>query len=111
MAEAEEERGTALEVVGADGRKTRSEPERARGGAKKRLKQAAEKALDDNVPLVVTCLLTSIGQNHVTGAKMLIELADGPEDEDEALGDGYPSLAEVLWKELEDGEREPGNRE
>lgn len=111
MAEAEEQQGTALEVVGAEGAKARSDPENGRTGVRKRLQKAAEQTLDENMPKIMTCLVKNIEGNHLPSAKMLIDLADGPGDEDVASLEAHPSLAEVLWKELEDGELEPGNRE
>jgi MoaA/NifB/PqqE/SkfB family radical SAM enzyme len=106
MAEAEEERGTAQDGIGADGARARSDPENGRTGVRKRLKKAAEKTLDENMPKIMNCLLTNIDQNHLPSAKMLIDLADGPGDEEEFSSEAYLSLAEVLWKELK-----PGNRE
>ncbi len=107
MAEAEEVQGTAPEVVGAGDAGARSEPEKARTGVRKRLQKAAEETLDNNVTKFMTCLVKNIEGNHLPSAKMLLDLADGPEDE--GTGEEFSSLAEVLWKELEDGTT--GNRE
>jgi hypothetical protein len=113
MAEVEEEQGTALEVVGAEDARSRSEPGKARGGVRRRLKRAAEETVDRNIPTIMLCLMTGIEGNHLPCAKMLLDLAVGPgdEDEDEVSGDGYASLAELLWKELADEEREQATRE
>jgi hypothetical protein len=111
MAEAEEERGTAQDSIGAEGAKARSDPKNGRTGVRTRLRKAAEETVDKNIPKIMTCLMTNIEGNHLPSAKMLIDLTDGPEDEDEGTGEEFSSLAEVLWKELEDGEREPGTRE
>jgi hypothetical protein len=103
MAEAEEERASAPEVVGAKDARVGSDPENGRTRAKKRLRKEAETALGNHATEIVQCLLRNIGKDHVPSAKMLIDLADledGPGDEDGAAQDEYRSLAEVLWKEL-----------
>jgi hypothetical protein len=118
MAEAEEEVDGVAGVGGdsAVDAGERSDPENGRTGAAKRLQRAAEKALGETVPQIVTCLVTNIGANHLPSAKMLIDLAEGrrrDEDRDEIPAEEYRSLAELLWKELEEQETEqgPGNRE
>jgi hypothetical protein len=111
MAEAEEEDAIAqVTARGAEDAGKRSDPKNGRTGAARRLQQAAEKALDENTPKIVNCLIANIEGNHLPSAKMLIDLANGLRGggENEIPEEGYLSLADVLWKELE--EPETGNR-
>jgi hypothetical protein len=108
MAEAEEVQGAALEIVRVEGARARSVPRKARTGVRQLLKEAAEEMLGNNIAKFLACLMKGIEGNHLPSARMLFELTEEPDDDEEFLEDGCLSLAEVLWKELEDGKTGTG---
>jgi len=106
MAEGEVEQGNAPEVEGA-------KDEAATGAAltgaglgrfrgMKRLRQLADEAVGAKAEEIVTYLLKGLEDNRPPGVKMLVELAEGHRGEDESSEEVSRSLAEVLWKELEE---------
>jgi len=95
MAEAEVEQGDAPEFESVRDKRRR---------VKKKLQEAVLCALDKNATQFASSLMENGGKIPAANAKMLIDVAFGSEDEDEhdGVGEGFPSLAEVLWKELEE---------
>jgi hypothetical protein len=77
------------------------DPENGLTGVLSRLQKMATQTLADNLGTVVTCVLTSVKKNHLSGAKMLLELAGQVQSENGVSEAEYRSFAEELWKEYE----------
>jgi hypothetical protein len=111
MGEAEEE--DAIEQAGARGAEDageRSDPEDGRTGAVALLQKKADEAVEKNLSRIVDCIVDNIIEKHLPSVKLLFEVAARYRVEGAVPKEDFRSFAEVLWKEVQEQERETGNR-
>ena len=101
--------GTTNEQDGEAGKgiaRRKSNPEKGSKLPVVFLREAANTAFETNVLQIMNCILGNIERGDLPNAKFLVDVVQLMKRGDEVPAEAYESLAEVLWKECQELEKQ-----